>query len=333
MMKLMRNPEIEKTFFIKIIISLTGIIFTACIDIRCGLITLVMCVLLITVWLVSVRKRYRKFAELSSDIDKILHGNNHISLEKYEEGEIAVLQSELYKMVNCLRQQQQKLKDDKIYLADSIADISHQIRTPITSINLLVSMLSEPDLTDGKRLEITHRLYELLSRIDWLITSLLKISRLDTGTVKFNKENISLKELLKRSCVPLSIPIELRDQRLIINADGNFSGDISWTCEAIGNIVKNCMEHTPSGKDIKINASDNPVYTEIVISDNGGGIDEKDLPHIFERFYKGNDSGEKGFGIGLALARMIITGQNGTVKAENKNDGAVFTIRFYKVTV
>lgn len=332
-MKLMRNPEIEKTFFIKIIISLTGIIFTACIDIRCGLITLVMCVLLITVWLVSVRKRYRKFAELSSDIDKILHGNNHISLEKYEEGEIAVLQSELYKMVNCLRQQQQKLKDDKIYLADSITDISHQIRTPITSINLLVSMLSEPDLTDGKRLEITHRLYELLSRIDWLITSLLKISRLDTGTVKFNKENISLEELLKRSCVPLSIPIELRDQRLIINADGNFSGDISWTCEAIGNIVKNCMEHTPSGKDIKINASDNPVYTEIVISDNGGGIDEKDLPHIFERFYKGNDSGEKGFGIGLALARMIITGQNGTVKAENKNDGAVFTIRFYKVTV
>lgn len=332
-MKLMRNPEIEKTFFIKIIISLTGIIFTACIDIRCGLITLVMCVLLITVWLVSVRKRYRKFAELSSDIDKILHGNNHISLEKYEEGEIAVLQSELYKMVNCLRQQQQKLKDDKIYLADSIADISHQIRTPITSINLLVSMLSELDLTDGKRLEITHRLYELLSRIDWLITSLLKISRLDTGTVKFNKENISLEELLKRSCVPLSIPIELRDQRLIINADGNFSGDISWTCEAIGNIVKNCMEHTPSGKDIKINASDNPVYTEIVISDNGGGIDEKDLPHIFERFYKGNDSGEKGFGIGLALARMIITGQNGTVKAENKNDGAVFTVRFYKVTV
>lgn len=332
-MKLMRNPEIEKTFFIKIIISLTGIIFTACIDIRCGLITLVMCVLLITVWLASVRKRYRRFAELSSDIDKILHGNNHISLEKYEEGEIAVLQSELYKMVNCLRQQKQKLKDDKIYLADSIADISHQIRTPITSINLLVSMLSEPDLTDGKRLEITHRLYELLSRIDWLITSLLKISRLDTGTVKFNKENISLEELLKRSCVPLSIPIELRDQRLIINADGNFSGDISWTCEAIGNIVKNCMEHTPSGKDIKINASDNPVYTEIVISDNGGGIDEKDLPHIFERFYKGNDSGEKGFGIGLALARMIITGQNGTVKAENKNDGAVFTIRFYKVTV
>ncbi len=333
MMKLIRNPEIERTFFIKIIISLTGIIFTACIDIRCGLITFLMCILLITVWLVSVRKRYRRFAELSSDIDKILHGDNHISLEKYEEGEIAVLQSELYKMVNCLRQQQQKLKDDKIYLADSIADISHQIRTPITSINLLVSMLSEPDLTDGKKFEITHKLCELLSRIDWLITSLLKISRLDTGTVKFNKENISLEELLKHSCIPLSIPIELREQHLVINADGNFSGDISWTCEAIGNIVKNCMEHTPSGKNIEINASDNPVYTEIVISDNGGGIDEKDLPHIFERFYKGSDSSEKGFGIGLALARMIITGQNGTIKAENKNDGAVFTLRFYKVTV
>ncbi len=332
-MKLMRNLELERTFFIQVIISIAGIILTAWLDIRFGLITLIMCVLFIAVWFVSVRKRYRRFAELSLDIDKILHGDNRISLEKYEEGEIAVLQSELYKMVNRLKQQRQKLKDDKIYLADSIADISHQIRTPITSINLLVSMLSEPDLTDVKRIEIIHKLYELVSRIDWLITSLLKMSRIDAGTIEFRQENISLEELLQRSCVPLSVPVELRDQRLIINADGNFSGDISWTCEAIGNVVKNCTEHSPSGKDIVINASDNPIYTEIIISDNGGGIDEKDLPHIFERFYKGSDSGEKGFGIGLALARMIITGQNGTIKAENKQDGAVFTIRFYKMTV
>lgn len=333
MMKLMRNNEIEKTFFIQVIISLVSIIFTALLDIRCGLITFVMCILFITVYFVSVKKRYDKFSELSLDIDKIMHGNNHISLEKYEEGEIAILQNELYKMINRLKQQQQKLKDDKIYLADSIADISHQIRTPITSINLLFAMLSEPDLTDEKRLEITHKLYEMLSRIDWLITSLLKISRLDAGTVQFHKENISLRELVDRSCSPLIIPIELHNQRLIINTDGNFCGDISWTCEAIGNVVKNCMEHTPSGKDIKINALDNPIYTEIIISDSGDGIDENDLPHIFERFYKGSDSGEKGFGIGLALSRMIITGQNGTIKAENQPDGAVFTIRFYKMTV
>lgn len=328
----MRNTEIYRTFLIQCIITVISTVLTSLLDIRYGLITFFVCVLFIVVHLISVKKRYKRFAELSLDIDRILHGDNHVSLEKYEEGEIAILQSELYKMVNRLRQQQQSLQDDKIYLSDSIADISHQLRTPLTSINLLLTMLSEPDLTDEKKFEITHKLYEMLSRIDWLITTLLKISRLDAGTVKFRQENIPLAGLLGRSCSPLNIPIELRDQKLIINADGDFSGDISWTCEAVGNIVKNCMEHTPSGGTITINATDNPLYTEIIISDTGDGISEKDLPHIFERFYKGEDSDENSFGIGLALSRMIVTKQNGTLKAEN-NSGAVFTMRFYKVTI
>ncbi len=329
---MMRNTEIYRTFLIQCIITATATIITALLDIRFGVITFAVCIMFIAVYMISVKKRYRRFSELSLDIDRILHGDNHISLEKYEEGEIAVLQNELYKMVNRLRQQQQTLQNDKIYLSDSIADISHQLRTPLTSINLLLTRLSEPDLTDSKKFEIIHKIYEMLSRIDWLITTLLKISRLDAGTVSFRTETISLDELIKRSCSPLVIPIELRNQRLVVNADGDFCGDVSWTCEAISNILKNCMEHTPSGKSITINAVDNPLYTEIVISDSGNGIAEKDLPHIFERFYKGDDSDENSFGIGLALARMIVSRQNGTLKAENHN-GAVFTMRFYKVTV
>ena len=132
----------------------------------------------------------------------------------------------------------------------------------------------------------------------------------------------------------LLIPVELRRQELRIHADGAFRGDLSWTCEAIGNIVKNCMEHTPEGGRIEIDAAENALYSEIIIKDNGTGISPEDLPHIFERFYKGKDSDGKSFGIGLALSRMIITGQGGTVKAENRKPaGAMFTIRFYKGTV
>ena len=149
-----------------------------------------------------------------------------------------------------------------------------------------------------------------------------------------NQETVSLEMLINKSCAPLLIPIELRGQELIIRAEGDFYGDSAWTSEAVGNMVKNCMEHTPDGGRIEINAVETALYSEIVIKDNGTGISPEDLPHIFERFYKGKDSDGKSFGIGLALSRMIIAGQKGTVKAENrKNAGAMFTLRFYKGTV
>ena len=190
------------------------------------------------------------------------------------------------------------------------------------------------ELTDECRNQLTNELYELLDRIDWLITTLLKISKLDTGTVSFNKETVSLETLIKRSCSPLLIPMELRGQELILRAEGDFYENPAWTSEAVGNIVKNCMEHTPDGGRIEINAAETALYSEIVIMDNGTGISPEDLPHIFERFYKGKNSDGKSFGIGLALSRMIIAGQKGTVKEENrKNAGAMFTLRFYKGTV
>ena len=234
-------------------------------------------------------------------------------------------------MVIRLREQQSQLLADKKYLADSIADISHQIRTPLTSINLLVSFLSEPDITEEKRQKTIRELYELLSRIDWLITTLLKISKLDAGTIQLKREEMTMTALIKQSVEPLLVPIELRGQELQVEANGCFVGDANWTSEAIGNIVKNCMEHTSAGGKLCINATENTLYQEIVIEDTGCGIAPEDLPHIFERFYKGKNSGDKSFGVGLALARGIINTQNGTVKAENKKEGgAKFTIRFYK---
>ncbi len=318
----------------QIIVAVAGCIAAFFTSNRAGIIATLLSFLLILIHYIGTYERYRKIAELASDIDLILHGDNAITMGDYSEGELGFLHSEIYKMTIRLREQQQKLLSDKVYLADSIADISHQIRTPLTSINLLVQFLSEPNLTDERRQELTHELYRLLSRIEWLITTLLKISKLDAGTVQFKQEKVSMETLINKSCAPLLVPIELRGQELVIRADGDFYGDVSWTCEAIGNIVKNCMEHTPEGGKIEIETSDNALYTEILIKDSGTGIAKEDMPHIFERFYKGKDSDDNSFGVGLALSRMIITSQKGTVKAENRNPhGAKFSIRFYKGTV
>ena len=334
MIKLLKNKEVRKALLWQLLLSAAACAVCFFFDIRAGLTAAGLSLLLMLVFCISTYRRYQSIAALEGDIDQILHGDNAIDFDSYSEGELSILHSEIYKMTIRLREQQQTLTREKAYLADSIADISHQIRTPLTSINLLIGLLSEPKLTDARRQQLIHELYELLSRIDWLITTLLKISRLDAGTVSFNKETVSLESLIKKSCSPLLIPMELRGQELIIRAEGDFYRDLAWTSEAVGNIVKNCMEHTPDGGRIEINAAENALYSEIIIKDNGTGISSEDLPHIFERFYKGKDSDGKSFGIGLALSRMIITGQGGTVKAENRKPaGAMFTIRFYKGTV
>lgn len=330
-MKILRNKEVRNecllSLGIMVIATLVGFLWNPAF----GLYVLVICMVLNGVHLVNIYKRYKRIQELASDIDRILHQDVPILFEKYEEGELAILESEVQKMTVRLREQKQHLLDDKIYLADSIADISHQIRTPLTSINLLLSFLSEPDITEEKRKKTIREVYELLSRIDWLITTLLKISKLDAGTIQLKQEKLSMKALVEMSVAPLLIPMELHGQELQIEATGQFEGDANWTSEAIGNIVKNCMEHTPEGGRIMIKTSENAIYSEIVIEDTGCGIEAEDLPHIFERFYKGKNSGDKSFGVGLALARGIINNQNGTIKAENRKEcGAKFTIRFYK---
>lgn len=333
-MKLLKNKEVRGALLWQLLISAAACTVCFFFDVRAGLTAVVLSLLLMLIFCISTYKRYQRISSLADDIDQVLHGDSSIDFDSYSEGELSILHSEIYKMTVRLREQQQKLLSDKEYLADSLADISHQIRTPLTSINLLVERLSASGLTDECRHQLTNELYELLGRIDWLITTLLKISKLDAGTVQFNKETVSLEMLINKSCAPLLIPIELRGQELIIRAEGDFYGDSAWTSEAVGNMVKNCMEHTPDGGRIEINAVETALYSEIVIKDNGTGISPEDLPHIFERFYKGKDSDGKSFGIGLALSRMIIAGQKGTVKAENrKNAGAMFTLRFYKGTV
>lgn len=280
--------------------------------------------------IVFMNKRNRIIDGMSNDIDKILHGIDVVSLECCEEGEISVLQNEIHKMTIHLVQQAEMLKTERQYLADSLADVSHQIRTPLTSMNLIISLISKSDITEEKRIELIYELRSLLSRLDWLVSVLLKISKFDAKTVSFSQEKVSVCEIISSACEPLLIPMELREQKLIVDVpkDAIFIGDMNWSTEAVGNILKNCMEHTPNGGELKISAVNNALFCEIVIEDTGHGIHEDDIRHIFDRFYRGKDSASTSVGIGLALAKMIINRQNGTVKAENHSNGARFTIRF-----
>lgn len=333
-MKLLRNHEIFVSAVVFFSVSAAAAVSAYIMGREFGRFTLVLCVIFILLHLISNRYRYKQLSDLALKINNILHDDSCILINEYSEGELALLSTEIYKMTVRLREQSDLLKKDKLRLSDFLADVSHQIRTPLTSMNILVSLLEKPDLTLHRRLEITHEMYELLSRIEWLITALLKISKLDAGTITFRKDNISLAELISKASLPVQIPMELRGQELIVKAEGDICGDEAWNCEAVGNILKNCMEHTPEGGRITVCAAENTLYSEIIISDNGCGISKEDLPHIFERFYKGKSSGSGSFGIGLALARMIITGQNGTIKAESPAEGgARFTIRFYKCII
>ncbi|MEY8516374.1 HAMP domain-containing sensor histidine kinase [Lachnospiraceae bacterium 29-84] len=278
--------------------------------------------------------RYRKLRQLSDEIDQMLHSQIPIHFENYQEGELSILENELSKMTLRLSEQAVALEEDKKLLADSMADISHQIRSPLTSSNLILSLLLDPQLQASRRQELLHELTQLLSRIDWLVEALLKLSKMDAGTVNFQKSPVLVKELIRRAAEPLLIPMELRNQTLSVEEKGSlvhFTGDLAWSTEAVLNILKNCMEHTPKGGEIKVGFSENTIFTEILIEDNGPGFDKQDLPHLFERFYKGKNASDQSVGIGLALARMIVTSQDGTLKAENRPEGgAKFTIKFYK---
>lgn len=335
-MNFFRNPEIKRLTLIYIFLTLSvgSLGFIIADRFRC--LTYIVCIIFSLINLISTYRQYKYIYQLNSSIDTILHGNEHIVIPDYSEGELAILHNEISKMLSRLSEQNDRLIKDKTFLADSIADISHQLKTPLTSVNLLVSMLSKPELTYEQRVELLCELNQLLSKTDWLIDTLLKMSKLDTGSIIFSRTRISASELIRRSISPIEIPLELKGISIDYNIpdDIYFFGDITWTAEALLNIIKNCMEHTSSGGTITISALENSIYTQFVIKDNGTGISVEDLPHLFERFYRGKNSGENSVGIGLFLARQIITAQNGTIKAENSTpSGAVFTIRFIKVVV
>ena len=283
-------------------------------------------------YLLCMKRRYEDVEKLTQKIDRILHGEDQLELGEYQEGDLEILKDEIYKMTVRLREQNEHLKKEKTFLADALANISHQIRTPLTSVNLMLERIRKQDLEERQKRKIYREMAEMLQRMEWLILGLLKISKLDAGAVVLDKQRIQVEPFIREVVRSLEIPMELREQKLILKgtSDAAFYGDASWTMEAVGNVLKNCMEHTPDEGKIKITCSQNPLYTEFVIEDGGNGFSRKDLPHLFERFYRGEQAAKDSAGIGLALAKLILEAQNGQITAENSESGhARFRIKIY----
>jgi signal transduction histidine kinase len=302
-----------------------------------GLFAAAVCSIFMLLFAGFLRKQYSRINDVTRYAKMIREQDYALDIRDNSEGDISMLKNEIYKITTMLREQAETLQTEKRSLSDSIADISHQLKTPMTSLFVLNDLLSgDPDPVT--RQEFLRRIESQLKRMEWLVSSLLKLSRLDAGTVEMKKENISARQLAESALEPLKIPIELKNQQILISIAENtglsgiqFAGDFNWTREALVNILKNCVEHTPENGLIRITFDDNPIYTSIVISDNGHGIDKGDLPYIFNRFYKGKNAGDDSIGIGLAMAKAIIHAQNGDIAAESRKDeGTTFTIKLYK---
>ena len=331
-MSLFRNEEIKKQIILYVIINIIAFFGVLFINIICSIYIIIVCLVIESISLFFTKKRYNDISELTYKIDKILHNNDYTNFDVNKEGELAVLNSEIYKMTVRLREQSERLENEKNYLKDYLADISHQIRTPMTSIKMIISRLSSQEITFEERFRLIKEISKLLTRIEWLITALLKVAQLKSDTVKLKKEKISVEKVISKALEPLRIQAEIKNVEIKqkIENGTNYKGDFYWSIEAISNILKNCIEHSENGGSIEIISKINPIYTEIVITDEGNGICKEDLPHLFERFYRGNNSGSESIGIGLYLTKMIISKQNGVITAKNReNKGAEFNIKFF----
>lgn len=276
--------------------------------------------------------RLRDIAELSDEVDRVLHGKEELTIRNAKEGELYILYSELRKMTVRLRSQAETSDKDRLHMSKALADISHQLRTPLTAMNLTVNLLSDDGADSDNYRKHIHELKDSLARMENLTEALLKIAKLDSGTVAFIKKQINVSDVIEKAAEPLLIPMELKGITFDASCgDAAFTGDIEWCVEAFGNLIKNCVEHTPSGGNISVRAEETAIFTEVVITDTGEGFKESDLPHLFERFYRGENASAQSIGIGLALSRDIIKAHNGTIKASNtRPHGAEFTVRFYK---
>ena len=301
----------------------------------CCVILAVCALVLLAVNIISGIRLKRRMTALTDYMTAVQDDLTLPDIRQSEEGELGILQSEVYKVVALLREKYSAEKGQKLYMSDMLSDISHQIKTPLTAIGLMTELLEQPGLADEKRLEYAEKIDSQVTRITWLIRNLLTLSQLEAGVLTMKRERIDFDEISQRMNEPLGIMAEVRGVELTFVKDGDVTlfCDRHWFSEAVMNIIKNCIEHTPAGGYVKVKAESNSIYTQLTIRDNGSGIAEKDLPHIFERFYKAENSSAQSVGIGLALAKQIIGAHDGTVEAvSRKGDGTLFTIKLYRTS-
>lgn len=304
-----------KHLFINIIIALLSFVIT------------------ILLFIKYEKKKSKNIQDIINCIEKINHKNYELDIDEMSEDELSILKNEIYKTTIMLKESAENSLKDKLELKGSLSDISHQLKTPLTSILIILdNLLDNPDMDKNVREDFIRDIKREIININFLVQSLLKLSKLDTNTVSFIEKEVKVSNIVKESIKNVSLLSELKniEIKLNIKEDSIIKCDEKWQIEAISNIIKNCVEHSYDNNSVIVSIMNNKVYTEIKIQDFGEGIDKKDINHIFDRFYKGKNSSHDSIGIGLALSKSTIEKSNGNIFVESSEKGTIFTIKYFK---
>ncbi len=297
-------------------------------------ILLILGILIAFIFLKYNKSKDKKIEEITRYIEEINNRNYKLYIEDNTEDELSILKNEIYKTTVMLKEIAENSKQDKINLKDSLSDISHQLKTPLTSIVIMLdNILDNQSMDKDMRNEFLKDIKREIININFLVISLLKLSKLDASSVSFTNKDEHIIDIVEESLKNVSVICDLKNIKINVTGDNSaiINCDMKWQIEALTNIIKNCIEHSKYNSSIDISFEENKMYSKIEIKDYGVGIDKKDLPHIFERFYKGKNSSNDSVGIGLALAKSIIDKNNGYITVESKlGEGTKFTIKYFK---
>ena len=297
-------------------------------------IIIIFIILFILISFINKKNQSKKIKEITNLIEQINRKNYYLNIDNNTEDELSILKNEIYKTTVMLKEEAYNSNKDKDNIKKSIEDISHQLKTPLTSISIMLdNIIDDPDMDANVRSDFINDINREINNINFLVKSLLKLSRFDINAVNYNNDFNNIKLIVNKVVNNVSTLSDLKNIKVNINIQDNFNlyCDFNWQVEALTNIVKNSIEHSFKDKNIIINASDEKLYSKIEITNYGIGINDKDIKHIFDRFYKGENSNEDSFGIGLSLAKTIIEKNNGKISVSSKkNDKTIFTIKYYK---
>lgn len=288
--------------------------------------------LLITIFLKYNYNKDKKLKEITNYIEQINRKNYSLDIEDNTEDELSILKNEIYKTTVMLKEAAENSANDKLKLKDSLSDISHQLKTPLTSIIIMLdNILDNDNMDENVRNDFIKEIKKEITNIRFLVETLLKLSKFDSNSINFIKSEVSLKEIVDETVKKVSVLCDLKNIQINVqeNTESKIICDKKWQVEALTNILKNCVEHSKENSKIDITYGKNKVYSEIIIKDYGEGIDSKELPYIFKRFYKCKNASSDSIGIGLSLAKSIIESNNGYIKVDSElNKGTTFKIEY-----
>ena len=291
-------------------------------------------VLYMAIIFIYLKQRDKKINQITQYINEIKNRKYDLNINENSEDELSNLKNELYKITIMLKEESEISRQDKEKIKMSVEDISHQLKTPLTSIMIMLDNLKDnPNMDEDTKQKFIFEISKQVDWINWLVISILKLSRLEADVVKFSNNKINVKKFIDEIIGNLEIPIEIKNQKIRIEGDedASFIGDYKWQQEAITNIIKNAIEHNKENGKITVKYEENVLFTKITIIDEGQGIAKEDLKHIFERFYKAQNSSDNSVGIGLSLAKNIIEKNNGMINCKSEiGNGTEFIVKYMK---